>query len=260
MLSAVDTLQLYKTNLAKAKSTIAADPQVKRDTEYFKSTISTVKSSKDFVGNYRLFSFAMHAYGLDEMTYAKSFMQKVMDGGIINPKSMANQLSDPRFRAFAKAFDFGDKGPSATSDASIGTDTAAAYVQQALEANAGQLNPGAQLALYFQRKAPTITSGMSILADKDLLQFAKTALNLSNAIGSSVDKDAKLIETKLDIKSLQDPAKVSALVQRFAAKWDAQNSTGTTSAALTLLTSTTQANSGINAGLLGSVQQHYTMF
>ena len=241
------SLQLYATNLEKVKAASRNDPQVKRETDYFSANIKNAKSVDDFVGNYRLFSYAMKAYGLEEMTYANGFMKKVLSGGVINPNSFANQLSDPRFRKFAFAFDFADRGPSVTSTASIVATTTSKYVEQMVEEQAGQQNVGAQLALYFQRNASSIKSGMSVLADKAIFQFMQTAYSLPTSMGSNIDTQAALIEKKVNFADFQDPAKVQKLMQKFAVLWDVNNGDigGTQSAALTLLQSSGSGSGSI---------------
>src|SRR5690348_7968356 len=115
-LTAVTVLQMVDRNLAQSQANTAADPTVKRETSYYLANIGNVKTSSDFVNNYQLLSYAMTAFGLSDMIYAKAFMQKVIDGGVTDSNSLANKLTDPRFKAFAEAFDFADKGADATSD------------------------------------------------------------------------------------------------------------------------------------------------
>ncbi len=49
----------------------------------------------------------MKAYGLEDMTYAKAFMKQVLESDLSDPNSFANRLSDPRYKEFAAAFNFG---------------------------------------------------------------------------------------------------------------------------------------------------------
>ena len=50
------------------------------------------------------------------------------------------------------------------------------YMRQTLEENAGEQNEGVRLALYFERKAPTLTSFYEVLADPALAKVVRTAL------------------------------------------------------------------------------------
>ncbi len=55
---------------------------VERQTKYYKENIGNVKSVDEFLNNYQLYSYAMDAFGLGEMTYAKAFMKKVLDSDL----------------------------------------------------------------------------------------------------------------------------------------------------------------------------------
>ncbi len=96
---------------------IASQATVKRDAEYYAENINKVKDVDDFLGNYKLYSYAMKAYGLDDMTYAKAFMKKVLESDLTDPDSFANKLSDQRYKQFAAAFNFNAPEPDAQTDA-----------------------------------------------------------------------------------------------------------------------------------------------
>lgn len=258
MTSAIDTLRQVNFSLARSKTAVASDAVVNRETAYFKANIGSIKTAKDLVANTRLLNYAMTAYGLGDMSYAKAFMQRLMEGGLSKSESLANNLSDKRFRAFVSAFNFGDLGSAATAVSTVVPVTTEKYVQQTLEDRVGQQNSGAQLALYFQRRAPEITSGLQILADKALLKFAQTTFDLPVSSATSVDTDLRALEKRLDVADLQDPAKVSKLVSRFAAKWDLQNSDVASNPLLALMGSQTQTAFG--PSLLSSIQRLYTRF
>jgi len=96
-------------------------------------------TSKD----YRLFSYAMKAYGLSDMTYAKAFLHKVLTEGI----SGSTTFVDARYREFAAAFDFASLGEYATQTEAATSGTVGKYLRQTLEEDAGQENEGVRLAL-----------------------------------------------------------------------------------------------------------------
>src|SRR5208282_4458728 len=103
---------------------------------------------------------------------------------------------------------FAQNGASTTSSAAVKTDVVNNYVNQTLDTNQGQSNPGVQLALYFQQNAPNITNVYNILADKSLLTVVQTALGISPLTSAEdVDTQATLISNKLDISDFQDPKK-----------------------------------------------------
>jgi hypothetical protein len=222
-------------NLTRYQAMTAAEPAVKTATAYYEANIGKVTSIQDFVGNYRLLSYALDAYGLGDQINAKALITKVLEGGVSNPKSLANTLSDSRWKAFAAAFDFVDRGASSVSSTSAVKTTTADYVEQQLESDQGAQDVGVQLALYFQRVAPTISNEYGILADPNLLEVAQTIFGLSPATSATnIDAQAKALSQLMPISDLQDPKKLQQLTERFTATYDLTYGPG--SGATTFLT------------------------
>jgi hypothetical protein len=243
-------------NLTRSQATTASDPTVKRQTAYFLANIGKVKTISDFVNNYQLFSYAMKAYGLEDMIYAKGMMTKVLEGGVTDSKALANTLTDKRFKAFATAFDFVGQGAAATTTAAATTGTTTKYIEQSLEDNVGQQNQGVKLALYFKRTAASVTNAYGLLADPALLKVVQTAFGLSpNTSQSDIDVQARQVSKLINISDLQDPKKVEKLVERFTAMWDLS---GNNTASSTTLTTASLFDSsttlGISSDLLLSMQ------
>jgi hypothetical protein len=109
------------------------------------------------------------------------------------------------------------------------------YVEQQLESNEGQTDPGVQLALYFQRVAPTVTTSYGILGNENLLEVVQTIFGLgSTTTSSQIDAEASAVGKLVPVSELQDPTKVTQLAERFGAAYDAKY--GPTSGATTSLT------------------------
>lgn len=107
MLPAYTTYTLYNRDLASSLKRVANDPIVSRDAKYYADNIGKIKNLDEFLKDHRLYSYAIKAYGLGEMTYAAAFMKKVLESNLNDPNSFANKLKDTRYRDFAAAFDFG---------------------------------------------------------------------------------------------------------------------------------------------------------
>ena len=168
-------------NLPRYQAMTAAEPGVKSATAYYEANIGSVTSIEDLVGNYRLLSYALDAYGLGDQINSTALITKVLEGGVSNPNSLANTLSNSAWKAFAAAFNFVGAGASSLSSASAVQTTTSDYVEQQLESDQGAQNVGVELALYFQRVAPTVTSEYGILADPNLLEAAQTIFGVSPA-------------------------------------------------------------------------------
>jgi hypothetical protein len=77
---------------------------------------------------------------------------------------------------------------------------------------------GVQLALYFQRVAPTVTSEYGIIADPNLLEVAATIMGLSPAAASTLQPQT--LSELMPMSDLQDPVKLKQLTERFTAMYD----------------------------------------
>ena len=200
---------------------IAKDPPVAREVAYWQDHIDKVADIDSFVADKRLFAFAMKAFGLSDMGYAKAFMSKLLKGGTTDPAAMANKLSDQRYRDFAKTFDFKTYGTVTTSLSAARTGVVERYLRQTLEENTGSQSQGARLALYFQRKASSIASPMQLLADPALLKVTQVALGLPDTMSlAPLDNQVAMIKARLDVATFKDPAKVDAFLKRFCAMND----------------------------------------
>ncbi len=223
MLTTFSSFRLISADLNKSIARTSAQPLVAREIDHYNKAIGGIKTVDDFIKNDRVFKFAMKAFGLEDMSYAKAFMKKMLVEGVESSSSMANRLSDQRYREFVKAFNFARYGELTTTFAATRGGTVDRYVRQTLEEDAGAQNEGVRLALYFQRKAPGIKSGYAMMADPALLKVAQTVLGLPAGQASNVDNTAKLIERRIKMSDLQSPEKVQKLLQRFTAVWDATN-------------------------------------
>ena len=218
MTSTTTAFLAVSQNLSRYQAMTAAEPAVKTATAYYEANIGSVKSIQDLVGNYRLLSYALDAYGLGGQINAKGLITKVLEGGVSNPKSLANTLPNSRWKAFAAAFNFVDSGATSPSSASAVSTTRSDYVQQQLESDQGGQDVGVQLALYFQRVAPTVTSAYGILADSNLLQVAATIMGISPS--AAADLQPQTLSELMPLSDLQDPKKLTQLTERFTAMYD----------------------------------------
>ena len=218
MTSTTTAFLAVSQNLSRYQAMTAAEPAVKTATAYYEANIGSVKSIGDLVGNYRLLSYALNAYGLGDQINSKGLITKVLEGGVSNPKSLANTLPNSQWKAFAAAFNFVDSGATPPSSASAVATTTGDYVEQQLESDQGNQDVGVQLALYFQRVAPTVTSEYGILADPNLLEVAGTIMGLAPTAAS--DLQPQTLSELMPLSDLQDPAKLTQLTERFTAMYD----------------------------------------
>lgn len=253
VLTTLANYRLVSGNLDRTLTSTAKQPLVARETEYYLDNIESVKSIDDFLGNDRLFRYAMKAWGLEDMNYAKAFMRKVLTEGIDSNKAFANTLADSRYKEFAKAFNFKLYGETTTKWTDAKQGTVDRYMRQQVEQDAGSQNEGVRLALYFERKASSITSPFSILADKALLKVAQTMYGLPATMSLlDIDKQAEMLSKRMKIEDFKDPAKVQKMLIHFAAAYDVENSNVAQTSPAVQLMQPLEAN--ISYDLLSSLQ------
>ncbi len=117
MVSTYLSYNLVNRDIKTSLERTGSDPLVARQTEYFKENIGQVSTLEEFLDDYQLYSYAMKAHGLEEMTYAKAFMKKVLESDLSDDASFANQLTDERYRNFAAAFQFSSQTTDLQTDA-----------------------------------------------------------------------------------------------------------------------------------------------
>ena len=230
-----DTPKIYTTESSLGLIAPNAD-YIKSETAYYLANVTNVKSIDDLMANSRLYNYVLSAYGLDPATESKDLIRSVLAGGIRDPDSVANKMTNKAYAGLASAFNFEQYGEAATTTNPAQQPTVDKYMRQTLEEDAGQTNEGVRLALYFDRKAPTITSWFDVLADTALASVVRTVLGLPDSFATAdVDKQAQLFEQKLDISDFSDPEKLGKFMTRFTSMYEINHPTSSAVASVSVL-------------------------
>jgi hypothetical protein len=257
-----EVLQIAKDYVVAAvKSASTATPQQQaavraqatKDASEYQQAITGIDSVSDLLANRPMVDFILLAKGLDPRKVSTEFLKKIFSSDLNNPKSFANTENDPRFAEIVASFNFDSKGNVARlpmmgpQKRDQFRETQANYVEQSLEQQQGDANPGVRLAIYFQRKAGDITSAYDILADKALSEVFRTTFDLPDSMAAMpIDQQAKFVDRFMKIKDLSDPAKVAKLLNRFSAMYDIRNSQSTGQGQSPLLNLFQGSGSGIS--------------
>ncbi|WP_198585987.1 DUF1217 domain-containing protein [Pararhizobium haloflavum] len=178
MLSTYLNFNLIDRDMARSLDRVASDPIVAREAKYYRETIGSVASVDAFLDDYRLYSYAMKAYGLEDMTYARAFMRQVLESDLTDAESFANKLEDERYRTFAAAFAFGGNSQTSVSidiQSNRQTeDTVGLYDKGVQDEAAGYVRE----FNYYKDRIGDIESVDALLADRRLTEFALEAAGL----------------------------------------------------------------------------------
>ncbi len=194
MVSTYLSYNLVNRDMKTSLNRTASDPIVTRQTEYFKENIAKVKNLEEFLDDYQLYSYAMKAHGLEEMTYAKAFMKKVLESDLSDDNSFANKLADERYRNFAASFQFS----AAKTD--LQTDAQQGELLEKYEASlAGQGDALRTEAFYYETVIDTVTNVSGLVNNSRLMTFALDAYGID---GTYYTKDHL---TKILTSDTSDP-------------------------------------------------------
>ena len=208
--------------------------QLQRDTEYFRENIGSIETAEQLVGDRRLLSVTLGAFGLQDDINSQYFIRKILEEGTVNDDALANRFTDPRYKEMSQAFGFGPGEFLKVGEPVFAEAIVDRYEAIEFEIAAGQQNEAMRFALYAERE-------MGVLAQEDMSNDAKwftlmgepplrnlfeKALNLPAAFGQ-IDLDQQLGVFKErakkefgsdDLSIFSDPALVQELITKFVVR------------------------------------------
>ena len=264
MVPVSSSLSQYLTvsaNLPKAVATYEkSTPSYQRDVAKFRAALPTIKTVGGLLDNRQALAVALGAYQLDSQVDAKALIKKLLTQDPSDPKSLVNQLADPRYKQFAQAFQsLATDGGAAINAAGFADKIVAAYRTNQFEVDQGNQNPAVREALYFARTASQAKTIYQVLADPTLGDVVRTAQGLPVQEGAlAVPRQVSgLTRSGFDVAKLQDPAFVAKYVKRYLVRSDLNNASLDPTGGLGNLfisAASTDRASGI-LGLLGAARR-----
>lgn len=211
-----------------------ASPVRNRDAEYFTKAIANVKSAADLVADRRLLSVALGAFGLQDDINNKYFIQKILEDGTTAKDSLANRLSDGRYRKLSEAFGFGPQETVKTGNIDAMIDMAKLHDTQSFEAAVGEINDSMRIALFAERELADLstkdvsedTKWFTLMSLPPLRQMFETALGLPSAFGQlDIDKQLQTFKEKItkvtgnaSIEQFSDPVARERMTALYLAR------------------------------------------
>lgn len=207
-------------------------PQIQREIAYFRENIAKATTAEALVKDRRLLAVALGAFGLGDEIDKRAFIRKILEEGTDDPKSFANRLNEPRFKAFAEAFGYGNiLGGIKVTLFSFQEDIVARYKSLEFEKAVGESDSDMRLAMNFKREIAAIASGenadrvgwLQAMGNRPVRELLTTAFGLPASLAQvDIDRQREVFEEKSlklfgdkSIAALKDPAKVDAVIRRF---------------------------------------------
>jgi hypothetical protein len=244
---------VLKRTATAQKATFDAQPQLKRDADYFRANIAKVKTADDLVNDRRLLRVSLEAFGLAGDLNNKAFIRKVLAEGTLKEGAFANRLADKQYQKLSAAFGFGDFNTPRNAISGFADKILKQSSQRGFEAAVGNQNANFRLAMNIERELPELAkrSGsddllwLTVLGSPPMRSVFQTAFGLPDSF-ASIDLD-KQLETLKDksaamfgsssLRQFTSAEKLDTLVRQFLVRADiaTTQSGGSFGTALTLL-------------------------
>jgi hypothetical protein len=147
---------LLSRTIEAQKAVVTSSPAAQRDLAYFRERIGSVETAQELVDDFTLMKVSLGAFGLQDDQANRFFIRRVLEEGTFDRGSLANRLSDPRYKALSEAFGFGDLGGPWTRLPGFADKIVSGYRDQTFEVAVGNVDPDMRLALGLSRELDRI--------------------------------------------------------------------------------------------------------
>ena len=224
--------------------------ELKRDTDYFAEKIGAVDTAEQLVSDRRLLSVALGAFGLQDDIENRFFVRKMLEDGTLADDALANRMADERYKAFSKAFGFGDFSVPRTKLSDFPGEIIALYEARSFEVAVGQQDDNLRLALNAKRELAEIatnsgtddTKWFQVMGNAPLRQVFETAFGLPTGFGQlDLDRQLETFREKADrqlgngeISQFSDEGAIEKLIQKFLVRAQISEARATTTGSIAL--------------------------
>lgn len=215
-LNPVTALRSAETNETKSVAATAADPVVRREVAAFRAAVTAAKDARSLLGKPAFMKVLLAANGLADQAQYGALARKALLSDTGKAGSLADRLTDRRWKPVAQIYDFANKGLAVIRDPKVLDTIAHAYAEVTWRHSLDATTPGLSDALAFRAQAATVTSADQILGDPVLRRVVTTALGIPLQIAfQTLPAQERAITTRLDIAKLKDAHFVEKFAQRY---------------------------------------------
>ena len=212
----IQALQSAERNQTQDVKVTAAQPMVKAAVGAFTQAVTSAKSMTQLLANPQFMNVLLTANGMSDQVGYTALATKALTSNLSDPSSLANQLTDTRWKTLAQKYDFSASGLKSLQNPATIAQIANDYATASWETSQDQVTPGLSNALAFKAQASTITSVDQILGDPTMRAVVTTTLGIPQQIAfQSLDAQEKAISSRIDITQFKSPSFVESFVQRY---------------------------------------------
>jgi hypothetical protein len=232
----VTALNSAEQNQTQDIATTAKEPQVARDIAAFSTAVAAATDPATLLKNPTVMKVLLTANGLSDQIPYTALATKALLSNTSDTNSLANQLTDTRWKTVAQNYNFATQGLSVLKNPKVISTLTDAYAEVTWRQSLDAATPGLSNALSFRQSAGSITSVDQILGDPTLRTVVTTALGIPEQIAfQNLPAQEKAISSQVDITKFKDPKFVESFTQRYLLAAGAAASSSTTTTDLSTL-------------------------
>lgn len=214
--NSLSALKFAESNETKSVAATAKQSDVQRDIAAFLHGVASAPDAATALKNPAVLKVLLTANGLGDQLGYTALATKTLLSNIKDKKSLANTLSDTRWKAVVQIFDFANKGLSVLKSAAVQKTITNGYAEIVWRKSLDATTPGLSNALSFRSQAAGIKTADQILGNSTLRTVVTTALNIPQEIAfQGLLAQEKAISSRVDITRFQDPKFVETFTQRY---------------------------------------------
>lgn len=212
----VQALRSAELNQTQEVKATAAGSTVTSAMANYTKAVTSAKSMTQLLANPAFMNVLLTANGMSDQVGYNALATKALTSNLKDSASLANRLTDRRWKDMATNYDFSAAGLASFQQpaniAAIGKLFATVTWQKGEDA----VTPGLSNALAFKSQASTITSVDQILGNMTMRKVVTMALGIPQEIAfQSLDAQEKAISSRVDVTKFKDPKFVETFLQRY---------------------------------------------
>jgi RNase H-fold protein (predicted Holliday junction resolvase) len=212
----VQALAEAESNETQDLKITAAQPAVQHAITAFTNAVNSAKSVTQLLSNPAVMNVLLTANNMSDQIGYTALATQALTSDLSNSNSLANQLTDTRWKTLAATYNFAANGLQAIQNPAATASIAAAYTKAMWAKNEDSVTPGLSNALAFKAQASTITSVDQILGNPTFRTVVTTALGIPQKIAfQDLGAQEDAITSRINIKQFQDPKFVESFTQRY---------------------------------------------
>ena len=237
----VQALQSAERNQTQDVKITAAKPMVTAAIGAYTAAVNSAKSVTQLLANPAFMNVLLTANGMADQIGYTALATKALTSNLSDPTSLANTLSDTRWKTAAKNYNFASASLASFQNPAAIAAMANLYATVTWQTGQDTVTPGLANALAFKTQASTITSVDQILGNPTMRSVVTTALGIPQQIAfQSLNAQQQAIATRVDIANFKNPKFVETFIQQYLIA-NAQNAASSSSSTPSLTALAIQA-------------------